>query len=328
MQNRLAITERDGRKIELLAANTETTPHSGFTLVELSVVIAAVALIGMTMLPALARTRPNTGISQCMDNARQLAIAVQMYTSDNHDLYPPNPDTGTTTPGYDWCTGNVQGGMPGGPPFGPDTFDPDLLTNRSFSLIAPFINSTPSIFSCPADPRIGTYQGTSTNLLGQKVHAARSISMNGGVGTIDPGELNGGGDIPSGPPDLPVPGTWLTGSHGQNQHDNPWATFGKTADFRVVKPSQIFLTTDEDPYSINDSFFAVSAGTAKFVDYPATYHDHGCTMSFCDGHVELHRWEGSLIVLNGPFFQGSVPSSGPDFDDWTWLWQHATVRMH
>jgi len=331
MQNRLTATERDGRKIELLAANTPPTkPQSGFTLVELCVVIAAVALIGMTILPALARTRPNTGISQCMNNARQLAVAVQMYTLDNNDLYPPNPEGGSTdtniaNEGYIWCTGNVAGGMPG-IPLAHQTFNSDYLTNRNYSLLAAYINNTPTAFSCPADPRLGNYQGTNSSLIGETVHAARSISMNQGVGTADLSWLNGGGH--AGKPIAPVNGPWLTGSHGANTHDNPWATFGKTADFRVVKPSQIFLTADEDPYSINDASLAVIAGTPKLIDYPATFHDHGSTFSFCDGHVELHRWEGSLIVLNSPPSMRSVPSSGPDFDDWTWLWQHATVRMH
>jgi prepilin-type processing-associated H-X9-DG protein len=288
---------------------------SGFTLIELCVVIVAVAMVGMTVLPALARARPNTRVSQCLDNARQLAATVQMYTVDNHDMYPPNPGDGTVLAGYNWCGGSTE-----------EAFDPDILTNNATCLVAPYLNRNSTVFSCPADPRYGLYDGSQFNLFGTRLHAVRSVSMNGSVGTIDPGALTGGAH--GGVPNTPAPGWWLTGVHGGNSHDNPWATFGKTADFRVVKPSQIFLITDEDPYSINDAYLSVSAGTAEFVDYPATFHDHGCTMSFCDGHVELHRWTGSLIILNSPFPKTqTVPPGGSDYADWTWLWQHSTVRM-
>jgi len=316
-----------------------TAPYFAFTLLELCLVIAAVTLIGMTMLPALARTRPNTGISQCLNDAKQLAAAVQMYTADNTDLYPPNPDDGNAPAGYSWCRGNVQGGAPDPIPLGPETFNPDIergdfvdpSTHFNGCLIAAYLGKDGGVFTCPADPRIGVYQGSVFSMLGKKVRAARSVSMNGAVGTADPGWLGPNGaamGTHSGKPLAPVPGSWLAGApRGANQHDNPWATFGKTADFRVVKPSQIFLTADEDPYSINDGVLIVSAGTAEFIDYPATYHDHASILSFCDGHVELHRWTGSLIVLNAPAYIQTVPSSGPDFADWNWLWQHATVRM-
>src|ERR1700747_1404324 len=85
--------------------------NSGFTLIELLTVLAVVALLLATLLPALARSRPNSRIGQCFNNARQLALAVQIYTTENSDLFPPNPDDGTTTPGYGWCGASAGGGI-------------------------------------------------------------------------------------------------------------------------------------------------------------------------------------------------------------------------
>jgi prepilin-type processing-associated H-X9-DG protein len=301
---------------------TSDTPERrdlcGFTLIELLAIVAVVALAGAMLLPILARTQPDVRASQCLANAKQLAVSVQMYISDNSGFFPPNPDNGTMAPGQCWCDGNVSGGMPGDP-LAAQTFNPDTLTNVTLTLLAPYLNRNAAVFSCPSDPRIGTYTGTNVTLTGKTVRAARSVSMNAGVGTITPAyNGTGSGNVP----DLPVNGPWLTGAVGGNRHNNPWTTFGSSSDFSLVAPAQIFLIADEDPWSIDDAALEVSAGTPEWVDFPATFHDHGCTFSFCDGHVELHRWSGTSVVLTGFASLRSVVSTDPD---WNWVWQHATI---
>ena len=64
--------------------------RDGFTLVELLVVIATVAVLAAMLLPALAATHPDSQAFQCMVNHRQLILAWQMYAEDNNDLLPPN----------------------------------------------------------------------------------------------------------------------------------------------------------------------------------------------------------------------------------------------
>jgi prepilin-type processing-associated H-X9-DG protein len=82
---------------------------------------------------------------------------------------------------------------------------------------------------------------------------------------------------------------------------------------------------DEDPWSINDGALAVSAGTAKWVDYPATFHNNACGFSFCDGRAQVHKWQGTSMQCNGPTV-GARPVTFTD-PDWRWLVQHSTVRM-
>ena len=64
----------------------EKTGAGGFTLVELAVVIATVAVLAALLLPALAGTRPNAQAFQCLENQRQLILAWQMYAQDNSDI--------------------------------------------------------------------------------------------------------------------------------------------------------------------------------------------------------------------------------------------------
>src|SRR5882724_9215266 len=54
----------------------------GFTLIELLVVLAILAALASTLLPALAKAKPNTSAAQCLNNLRQLTTAWKMYAHD------------------------------------------------------------------------------------------------------------------------------------------------------------------------------------------------------------------------------------------------------
>ena len=63
-------------------------PHRGFTLIELLVVIAIIAILAAMLLPALTRAREKASRTACVNNQRNLALALAMYTQDNGDALP------------------------------------------------------------------------------------------------------------------------------------------------------------------------------------------------------------------------------------------------
>ena len=61
----------------------ERAAHGAFTLVELLVVVAIIALLAALLLPALARGKVSAHRLRCVSNLRQLGLAGQMYWDDH-----------------------------------------------------------------------------------------------------------------------------------------------------------------------------------------------------------------------------------------------------
>ncbi|HEX7654917.1 MAG TPA: type II secretion system protein, partial [Verrucomicrobiae bacterium] len=67
-------------------------PHrpSGFTLVEILVVLAVIGILAGLLLPALARSRERGLGIVCLQNTRQLSLATQLYSDDHNGALPYN----------------------------------------------------------------------------------------------------------------------------------------------------------------------------------------------------------------------------------------------
>jgi prepilin-type N-terminal cleavage/methylation domain-containing protein len=59
-----------------------------FTLIELLIVIAIIAILAAILLPVLRMAQEKAVRTQCMNNMHQLGVAIAMYAQDNHDFLP------------------------------------------------------------------------------------------------------------------------------------------------------------------------------------------------------------------------------------------------
>ncbi len=294
--------------------STNRPPQArGFTLIELLVVVGGVLLLAWTLIPAQASTRVKSRTLRCMDNLQELMGAVLLYTQDNHDLFPPNPDDGNTTSGHNWCAGQAGVG-------GAQQFNSDLLADPRRCLITTYIKTNVDLFRCPADMRVGSYQGTDPAKIGTKVPAARSIAMNGAVGTICVQFNSGGGH--AGKPTLSVNGSWLDNTHS-HRRNSPWRTYGKVSETVIPGPARLYVLIEEDAYSLNDAYFSFGMNTAEWIDWPAMRHAMASTIAFADGRVELHKW----VDLRTQVIGGNVNrKAAPNSPDWLWLSERTSAR--
>ena len=282
------------------------SPPSAFTLVELLVVIAVIAILAGLLLPVVGRARAQGERIKCVGNLRQLALAWTQYAGDYNDAVLGSG--GWSLPGSaaelsTWAT-PVYGDaewlditMPTKQP----NWDATALRQRSALL--PYCANTLEVLKCPSDRLPGIHPS------GQRVPRPRSMALNSWVG--GPGIVN---QVPD-----PDPRNWQ------------WKVYLKMADFQVPGPTETFTFLDERWDSINNGFFSQSMeGYAQgrelwwILDFPGSYHNRAGNLAFADGHVESHRWRDSRTTppLLKTKWLDSAPSPGNA--DVQWLLDHST----
>jgi prepilin-type processing-associated H-X9-DG protein len=252
--------------------------------VELLVVLGVVGFFMLLLIPALARTQTNSSAGQCLNNHRQLMRACLMYAADSDDKFP-GMTHGVGVVVNDPIRPWVQGWL--------DWTTSQANTNvfylidEQYASLAKYVGQSATVFKCPADRYLSTLQ----RVVGwpQRV---RSVSGNVYCGSTAAQLMTG-----------PFDPTYVVAS--------------KLSQFVNPGPAVNWVYLDEHPDSINDvAFWAPKS--LQWIDLPASHHDNAGTVTFADGHAELHQWQSS--VRNRPvvnIFPGLTVSS-TDQDYW-WL---------
>lgn len=120
-----------------------------FSLIELLVTVAIIAMLAALLLPSLAGARAEGRRAACLSNLRQLGIATNMYLSDNRDHFwrystDVEPGRWDATGGIAWWFGYE----PGGPAYNRSNRPLD----KSRGALARYLNSTNDGLQCPAFP--------------------------------------------------------------------------------------------------------------------------------------------------------------------------------
>jgi prepilin-type N-terminal cleavage/methylation domain-containing protein/prepilin-type processing-associated H-X9-DG protein len=285
--------------------NARTSQFGAFTLIELLVVIAIIAILAAILLPVLARARLKATQADCLNNQKQLALAFNMYVTDNKDslvqMYNSSGQfvwPGLNNAGGYWGISSTSPPLTGaGKSQGVAlaAVEGDLQTNN---LLGQYTANS-GVYHCPGDVRFNLQIGSSPSI----GWAYDSYAMTENVDVM-PGFSAG---------------------------------FTQMASIKRVSDCMIFAEQC-DTRGYNNGTFAMSVNgplppiTFNFVDIFATYHGDVGTFAFADGHSEARRWLDPVILAAGTAsaaqgsslyqYPGSKYNPSLTSQDAAWLTRH------
>ena len=268
----------------------------GFTLIELLVVIAIIAILAAMLLPALSRAKAKAQGAKCLSNTKQLTLGWILFATDHNDRLMPNGTAGSGDLAgiAGWCGQQEV--------WGSDTRATNwtLLTDPTVSSMADYIKA-PGVYKCPGDIVPCAF--------GDRV---RSVSMNGALGNHTPTVK---GTNPN--------GRIYFGSGASQPLEAAGAL--KMADLNTTGQANVFVVLDEHADSLSagaDATFAFDPGppssSEQWRDLPASYHNGAGSLSFADGHSEIHKWSNRGVTGGQTVYPVTGTTSEP--------WRSSTMR--
>jgi prepilin-type N-terminal cleavage/methylation domain-containing protein len=224
-----------------------------FTLVELLVVIAVIAILASLLLPALAKSKSQSRRVGCINDQRQLILAWNLYALDHEGTLTPNGHANPEDHAApkNWVAGDTHFYLPA-------YTNTQFLLDPNYAAFGDYVKSA-SVFKCPEDRSVLKRDGA------RSAAHVRSYALNAYLGwTGDVGELDAG-----------------------------YKVFMKSSDLDAASPAELFAFQDVHPDSLCMPAFVVympGNSVDGFYHYPSGLHRGSGVLTFVDGHAEVHRW--------------------------------------
>lgn len=223
-----------------------------FTLIELLVVIAIITLLTGIIIPALGKAKISAMRLSCVNNLKQINVAIELYLNANNDIYPcaqdPLPEGYWLWMGRGWrrfvqpyLKSNIDPNNPSVLFCPQDKFSKELFESTSYDYSMVFYHSPQQIdaMSSPAD----TYTNPQPSIRQGRCNVAR----------------------PSG---KILVGEWLSNHYRLKQEDPGWWGWQGRRNFLFANGSVNFIKA-EDIREANDKLpdANLTKGGIKGIDY-------------------------------------------------------------